>query len=121
MRKKGKKEKKRLGKIAELLSSLKSHQVESLIQFLDDDAIENICTLVFNVVHRDRSEKVGEENIKKLCKCMSGKRSEILYLTKKKNQIKKKRRILKQSGGFLATLAAIVLPLVAEVIINQVT
>jgi len=117
----GKKEKKRLGEIAELLSVLKPHQVESLIQFLDDDAIENICTLIFNVVHRDRSEKVGEENIKKLCMCMSGKRSEIIYLTKKRNKIKKKRRILKQSGGFLATLAAIVLPLVAEVIINQVT
>ncbi len=52
---------------------------------------------------------------------MSGKRSEIIYLTKKRNKIKNKRRILKQSGGFLATLAAIVLPLVAEVIINQVT
>ena len=35
---------------------------------------------------------------------MSGKRSEIVYLTKKKNNLKKKRRILKQSGGFLATL-----------------
>ena len=85
----GKKEKKRLGEIAELLSVLKPHQVESLIQFLDDDAIENICTLIFNVVHRDRSEKVGEENIKKLCMCMSGKRSEIIYLTKKRNKIKR--------------------------------
>ena len=35
---------------------------------------------------------------------MSGKRSEIVYLTKKKNNVKKKRRILKQSGGFLALL-----------------
>ena len=35
---------------------------------------------------------------------MSGKRSEIIYLTKKKNNVKRKRRILKQSGGFLATL-----------------
>ena len=86
-----------------------------------NDTINEICTLIFNVVHRDRRAKLGDENIQKLCKCMTGRRREIIYLTKKKNNIKKKRRILKQSGGFLATLAAIVLPLVAEVIISQVT
>ena len=117
----GKKAKRRLRELAEILSSLKHHQVDSLIQFLDDTAIEDICTLIHNIVHRDRSEKVGEENIQKLLKCMSGKRRMLIYLTKKKNNIKKKRRILKQSGGFLATLAAIILPLVAEVVINQFT
>ncbi len=116
-----KKQRRRLHALAELLSFLKPHQVESFIQFVDDDTINDICTLIFNVVHRDRSAKLGEENIQKLCKCMSGKRSEIVYLTKKKNNLKKKRRILKQSGGFLGVLASIVLPLVAEVIINQVT
>ncbi len=45
----GKKEKKRLGEIAELLSVLKPHQVESLIQFLDDDAIENILQVLFQL------------------------------------------------------------------------
>ena len=117
----GKKERRRLRALAELLSFLKPPQVEAFIQFVDDDTINDICTLIFNVVHRDRSAKLGEENIQKLCKCMTGRRREIIYLTKKKNNIKKKRRILKQSGGFLATLAAIVLPLVAEVIISQVT
>ena len=117
----GKKERRRLQALAELLSLLKPHQVETLIQFVDNDTINDICTLIFNVVHRDRTAKLGEENIQKLCKCMTGRRREIIYLTKKKNNIKKKRRILKQSGGFLATLAAIVLPLVAEVIISQVT
>ena len=116
-----KKERKRLQALAEILSLLKPHQVETLIQFVDNDTINDICTLIFNVVHRDRSAILGEENIQKLCKCMSGKRSEIVYLTKKKNNVKKKRRILKQSGGFLGVLASIVLPLVAEVIINQVT
>ena len=100
----GKKERKRLQALAELLSLLKPHQVETLIQFVDNDTINDICTLIFNVVHRDRSAKLGDENIQKLCKCMSGKRSEIIYLTKKKNNVKRKRRILKQSGGFLATL-----------------
>ena len=117
----GKKEKRRLRELAEVLSSLKSHQVESLIQFLDDSAIDDICTLIHNIVHRDRSEKVGEEAIQKLVKCMTGKRRMLIYLTKKKNNIKKKRQILKQRGGFLGTLAAIVLPLIAEVIINKVT
>ena len=116
-----KKERRRLQALAEILSLLKPHQVETLIQFVDNDTINDICTLIFNVVHRDRSAKLGDENIQKLCKCMTGRRREIIYLTKKKNNIKKKRRILKQSGGFLATLAAIVLPLVAEVIISQVT
>ena len=100
----GKKERRRLQALAELLSLLKPHQVETLIQFVDNDTINDICTLIFNVVHRDRSAKLGDENIQKLCKCMSGKRSEIIYLTKKKNNVKRKRRILKQSGGFLATL-----------------
>ena len=121
MKKVDKKTKRRLRELAEILSSLKPHQVDSLIQFLDDSAIDDICELIHNIVHRDRSEKVGEENIQKLLKCMSGKRRMLIYLTKKKNNIKKKRRILKQSGGFLATLAAIILPLVAEVVINQVT
>ena len=100
----GKKERRRLQALAELLSLLKPQQVETLIQFVDNDTINDICTLIFNVVHRDRSAKLGDENIQKLCKCMSGKRSEIIYLTKKKNNVKRKRRILKQSGGFLATL-----------------
>ena len=100
----GKKERRRLRALAELLSLLKPPQVEAFIQFVDDDTINDICTLIFNVVHRDRTAKLGEENIQKLCKCMSGKRSEIVYLTKKKNNVKKKRRILKQSGGFLALL-----------------
>ena len=99
-----KKERRRLQALAEILSLLKPHQVKTLIQFVDNDTINDICTLIFNVVHRDRSAKLGDENIQKLCKCMSGKRSEIIYLTKKKNNVKRKRRILKQSGGFLATL-----------------
>ena len=116
-----KKERRRLQALAEILSLLKPHQVEAFIQFVDNSTIKDICTLIYNVVHRDRRAKLGDENIQKLCKCMTGRRREIIYLTKKKNNIKKKRRILKQSGGFLATLAAIVLPLVAEVIISQVT
>ena len=116
-----KKDKKSLRALAEILAVLKPQQVNSIIQFLDDSAIDRICTLIFNVVHRDRSQILGQENIEKLLKCLSGKRTMLTYLTKKNNKIAKKRRYLKQSGGFLATLAGIALPLLAEVIISQVT
>ena len=115
------KRQKSLRALAEILAALKPQQVNSIIQFLDDRAIDRICTLIFNVVHRDRSQILGQENIEKLLKCLSGKRSMLTYLTKKNNKIAKKRRYLKQSGGFLATLAGIALPLLAEVIISQVT
>ena len=85
----GKKERRRLRALAEILSLLKPHQVEAFIQFVDDSTINDICSLIFNVVHRDRRAKLGDENIQKLCKCMSGKRSEITYLTKKKIILKR--------------------------------
>ena len=85
----GKKEMRRLRALAEILSLLKPHQVEAFIQFVDDSTINDICSLIFNVVHRDRRAKLGDENIQKLCKCMSGKRSEITYLTKKKIILKR--------------------------------
>ena len=115
------KNKRSLRQLSEILAVLNPQQVNSIIQFLDDSAIDKICCLIHNVVHRDRTKILGEQNIQKLVKCLDGKRSVLTYLTRKKNKIAKKRKYLKQSGGFLATLATIALPLLADVIISQVT
>ena len=43
-------------------------------------------------------------------------KSKLLYLTRKKTSLKKKKEVLNQKGGFLPALAALVAPLAADLL-----
>ena len=50
------------------------------------------------------------------CKRLKPHNSKLLYLTRKKPSLKKKKEVLNQKGGFLPALAALVAPLAVDLL-----
>ena len=99
------------------LKKLKPDHRCSVVNYLNDDGIEALCEIVHNVVHKDI--KLSSSKKAKIRKEFGSHRKKLAFLGNKKNDIVKKRKILKQNGGFLGTLLAIAIPIIAELIIRN--
>ena len=103
----------------EVLSCLTEKQLQVIVKYLDHCAIDHIGSLVYNLTQFDNPNLTSKDK-KKLYKCLMGNTTLASYLTKPKNNFRTKKRKLAQRGGFLATLLAVGVPLLAEIIASQV-
>ena len=111
---------KREGKeLFEVLSSLNEKQLQVIVKYLDHCAVGHISSLVYNLTQFE-NPNLTKRDKKKLYKCLIGNTNLASYLTKPNNSFKIKKKRLSQSGGFLATLLAVGLPLLANIVASQI-
>lgn len=102
----------------EVLNSLPEEHLRVIIKYLDHCAIDHIGSLVYNLTQFENSNLTKRDK-KKLYKCLIGNTKLAHYLTKPANNFEKKKKKLEQSGGFLATLLSVGIPILAEIIASQ--
>lgn len=111
---------KREGKeLFEVLSCLTEKQLSVIVKYLDSCAIDHIGSLVYNLTQFE-NPNLTKKDKKKLYKCLIGNTKLASYLTKPKNSFQRKKIKLAQSGGFLGTLLAVGLPILAEIVASQI-
>jgi hypothetical protein len=102
----------------EVLKSLSEEQLRVITKYLDQCAIDHIGNLVHNLT-KFENDDLSERDKKKLYKCLMGNTKLAHYLTKPAKNFEKKKKKLSQSGGFLATLLSVGIPILAEIIASQ--
>ena len=111
---------KREGKeLFEVLSTLTEKQLQVIVKYLDSCAVGHIGSLVYNLTQFE-NPNLSKKDKKKLYNCLIGNTKLATYLIKPKNSFVIKRKKLTQNGGFLATLLAVGLPLLANIIASQI-
>ena len=101
------------------LKKLKPKEVSDIIDFLNDDAIENICECVYNVIHTDlklpnRKKNKLKNFIKSNCSV-----HRINKISSKKENIFKRRKALKQEGKGLGMILATAIPFLVDLIAGR--
>ena len=102
----------------EVLNSLPEEHLRVIIKYLDHCAIDHIGSLVYNLTQFENNNLTKRDK-KKLYKCLIGNTKLAYYLAKPSNNFEKKKKKLSQSGGFLATLLSVGIPVLAEIIASQ--
>ena len=102
----------------EVLNSLPEEHLRVIIKYLDHCAIDHIGSLVYNLTQFENNNLTKRDK-KKLNKCLICNTKLAYYLAKPSNNFEKKKKKLSQSGGFLATLLSIGIPVLAEIIASQ--
>ena len=106
----------------ECLVHLSPKQFKTVISHLDQTSVNYICDFIFAIINdTDIDLKLDEEKIEQVKQCLKGNRKLVEYLTNGKKHYLLRQKRLEQSGGFLGTLLAVGLPVLAEIIISQVT
>ena len=76
-----------------------------MINYLNSEGINVISESVYNVLFNDAPLKTNQK--RRLRKQYSKDKKLLLEISKKRGSYKKRRKLLKQSGGFLGTLLGI--------------
>lgn len=108
--------KRNLSKV-QLLKILKSCKPESrihLIKYLNDDGINALCEITFNLLFNNL--KLPEKSKKKIKENYKGKRKDLKKIANKHISIKKRKALLIQHGGFLGTLLGVALPILSSLL-----
>ncbi len=108
------KEKKKYLPLLEVLRKLNAKDVSSVMDFLTDDAIDNVCECVYNILHTDinlgpKKKAHLKRFIKSNCSIHRLKK-----ISKKTLSVSKRRKALKQEGKGLPLLLASVIPFLAN-------
>ena len=96
--------------ILKLCKKLKPEEFNSFLDHLSDNSVDSICECVYNVINTDL--KLSSAKRRKLknhivSKCNT---KNIKLITNKKVSISKRRKLIKQEGGFLGPILAAVIP-----------
>ena len=106
----------------ECLVHLTPDQLKTVISHLDQTSVNYICDLIFAITNDDDIDsKIDKEKKERILQCLKGNRKLVKYLTNGKKHYSLRKKRLKQSGGCLGTLLAVGLPILADIIITQVT
>lgn len=102
-----------------VLKKLKPKEMSDIVDFLNDDAIDNICECVYNVIHTDlnlpNKKKSRLRNfIKSNCSL-----HRINKISSKKENIFKRRKALKQEGKGLGMILATAIPFLIDLIAGR--
>ena len=81
--------------------------------------MNTLYQLVYNLIYF-KNQNLSKESKKKLISALIGNEPIVKYVSRKSNNFEKKKKKLSQSGGFLGTLFAVGLPILAEIIASQV-
>lgn len=112
----GRKNKNNYLKFLTTLKGLKSDQRNALMSYLNDDAIDDLCECVYNVLYTDLGmSKKTQNNLKKHIKKNCCKKS-LRTITDRNVSILKRKKALEQEGGNIFMLIARALPFIANAI-----
>jgi hypothetical protein len=97
-----------------VLKKLKPNEISAVVDFLNDDAIDNICECVYNVIHTDLNLPSKKKNklrnfIKSNCSL-----HRINKISSKKEALFKRRKALKQEGKGLPMILATAIPFLID-------
>ena len=104
--------------LLKVLKKLKPDQLSTLIKFLNTDSIDCIGECCYNLLYTNLGLK--KKTKKRIQNTLRGKEKIIKILSNRTNSIDRRKKILKQNGGFIGVLAATVLPIIADLIYNAV-
>ncbi len=90
------------------LSKLKPAQGGEIYGNLSDDAVNAVCECVHNIAYSDIGLSRSKQRTVRKCMCKN--KSAIKFLAKKNNSITRKRKLMKQEGGYLGTILAAAVP-----------
>ena len=105
--------------LLEVLSTLNKEQLQIIFKYLDRCAIDHVSSLVYNLIYF-KNKNLSKESKKKLISALIGNEPIVKYVSRKSNNFEKKKMKLSQRGGFLGTLFAVGLPILAEIVASQV-
>ena len=92
-----------------------------LLSHMDDDAFRFICGQINKSIQNPESLKLSSARLKKLRNSLEKDKSKIKYLTAKSGNIKRKRKVVRQSGQGLGLLVGILAPVLIELVRGLVT
>ena len=103
-------EKKKYLPLLEVLHKLNPTDVSNVMDFLNDDAIDNVCECVYNVLNTDINlSSKKKTQLKKFIKSNCS-IHRLKKISKKTLSVSKRRKALKQEGKGLPLLLASVIP-----------
>lgn len=112
-------DKKKMVHLVKVLSKTNPDNVKQIIDYLSDDAIDDICECIYNVIYTDlKLSKRKKNHLRKCIKSNCGIKR-IKTITSKKEPIFKRRKALNQVGGFLPLLLGTALPFLVDLIFGK--
>lgn len=110
------KDKKKYLPLLNILKKLNGKDLSEVVDFLNDDAVDNLCECIYNLIHTDinlsNKKKSGLKSfIKSNCSIHNLKK-----ISSKKVPISKRRRYLKMEGKGLPMLLATIVPFLTDLI-----
>ena len=109
-------EKKKILELTSIVTSLNDTQIKNFVKIVDDATIQRLCCIIYSMCVKNRSGHIKKKARDKILKCLCGKKKIVKFLSKEKNSVSRKRKLLTQHGGFLGLLASVAIPLLTEVI-----
>jgi hypothetical protein len=104
------KAKKKYIPLLKVLQKLKPEDVTSVMDFLTDDSIDNICECVYNILNTDlKLTPKKKSHLKKFIKSNCS-IHRLHKISKKTTPVSKRRKALKQEGHGLPLILASVIP-----------
>ena len=99
-----------------VMKTLNNHQRSVIIDFLDDYGVDIICDCIYNTIYQDHGLKKSSK--KRLRKILKGKEQDMQIVSKKSNNIKRRKKILGQQlgGNPLAAILGIALPILTQLL-----
>jgi hypothetical protein len=112
-------DKKKYIPLLNVLKKLKPKEIEGILDFLNDDAIDNICECVYNVIHTDL--KLPSKKKSKLRNFIKSNCSvhRLNKISSKKEALFKRRKALKQEGKGLPMILATAIPFLIDLIFGK--
>lgn len=113
------KEKQKYLPLLKVLKKLRGDDLSGVVEFLNDDAVDNLCECIYNLIHTDlnmsKKKKASLKNyIKKNCSIHNLKK-----ISSKKVPISKRKKYLQMEGKGLPLLLGAIIPLLANLIAGK--
>jgi hypothetical protein len=112
-------DKKKYIPLLNVLKKLNGKDLSDVVEFLNDDAIDNICECVYNVINTDLNlSSKKKSNLKKFIRSNCN-IHRLKKISSKRESIFKRRRALKQEGRGLPMIIAAAVPFLIDLIFGK--
>jgi hypothetical protein len=103
------------------LHKLKPDTLRTIINYMDDNAVDSLCECVYNVIHTDlslssKAKQRIRNHLRKKCSLKN-----IKVITTKNLPVSKRRKALSQEGAGIGLILGTVIPYLAKLIYDRVT
>lgn len=103
-------------KFLQAISKLDANGFTQITPLLKSKHVNLICALCRNVLFSKLGLKLGKRTVNKLNKIAKPHRNSFLKLSNKNLDIKTKKKIISQRGGFLSSIISLAIPLITSLV-----